>query len=63
MPLPHGILNGLGIFLISYNVTVFLINLIVFDEFFKKKQEIQNNERVLIISLLIHAARIDENYT
>ena len=38
MPLPHGILNGLGIFLISYNVTVFLINLIVFDEFLKKKK-------------------------
>ena len=35
----------------------------MFKKFFKKKQEIQNNERVLIISLLIHAARIDENYT
>ena len=37
----------------------------MFKKFLKKKQEIQNNdnERVLIISLLIHAARIDENYT
>ena len=35
----------------------------MFKKFFKKEQEIQNNERVLIISLLIHAARIDENYT
>ena len=35
----------------------------MFKKLFKKKQEIPNNERVLIISLLIHAARIDENYT
>ena len=35
----------------------------MFKKLFKKKQEIPNNERVLIISLLIHAARIDECYT
>ena len=34
----------------------------MFKKLFKKKQEIPNNERILIISLLIHAARIDENY-
>ena len=32
--------------------------------FFKKKEkENTNNENVLIIALLIHAAKIDENYT
>ena len=32
--------------------------------FFKKKEEKdQNNKNVLIIALLIHAAKIDENYT
>ena len=32
--------------------------------FFKKKEkEDTNNENVLIIALLIHAAKIDENYT
>ena len=32
--------------------------------FFKKKeQEDTNNKNVLIIALLIHAAKIDENYT
>ena len=35
----------------------------MFKKLFKKKQEIPNNERVLIISLLIHAAKIDEKYT
>jgi len=33
-------------------------------KFFKKKEnESQNNKNVLIIALLIHAAKIDENYT
>ena len=33
-------------------------------KFFKKKEnEIPNNKNVLIIALLIHAAKIDENYT
>ena len=32
--------------------------------FFKKKEEKDpNNKNVLIIALLIHAAKIDENYT
>ena len=32
--------------------------------FFKKKEkEDTNNKNVLIIALLIHAAKIDENYT
>ena len=31
--------------------------------FSKKKNEASDNENVLIASLLIHAARIDENYT
>ena len=32
--------------------------------FFKKKEkESSNNKNVLIIALLIHAAKIDENYT
>ena len=32
--------------------------------FFKKKEnESSNNENILIIALLIHAAKIDENYT
>jgi len=35
----------------------------MFKKLFKKKQETPNNERVLVVSLLIHAARIDENYT
>ena len=29
----------------------------------KKENESQNNKNVLIIALLIHAAKIDENYT
>jgi uncharacterized tellurite resistance protein B-like protein len=34
------------------------------DKFFKKTKKITpNNEIILIASLLIHAARIDENYT
>ena len=32
-------------------------------KFFKKKKEISNNENPLIIALLVHAAKIDENYT
>ena len=35
----------------------------MFKKLFKKKQETPNNERVLVISLLIHAAKIDEKYT
>ena len=31
--------------------------------FFKKKNESPNSKNVLIIALLIHAAKIDENYT
>ena len=32
--------------------------------FFKKqKKESQNNKNILIIALLVHAAKIDENYT
>ena len=30
---------------------------------FKKKNKISNNENILIIALLVHAAKIDENYT
>jgi len=30
---------------------------------FKKKNKIPNNENILIIALLVHAAKIDENYT
>ena len=36
----------------------------MFKKFFKKKEnESPNNKNVLIIALLIHAAKIDENYT
>ena len=36
----------------------------MFKKFLKKKEnESQNNKNVLIIALLIHAAKIDENYT
>ena len=36
----------------------------MFKNFFKKqKKENLNNKNILIIALLIHAARIDENYT
>ncbi|MDC6465560.1 TerB family tellurite resistance protein [Pelagibacteraceae bacterium] len=31
--------------------------------FTKPKEEDKNNKNILIISLLVHAARIDENYT
>ncbi len=31
--------------------------------FKKKKEEDKNNKNILIISLLVHAAKIDENYT
>ncbi len=34
----------------------------MFKKFFKKKED-TNNENVLIIALLIHAAKIDEHYT
>ena len=32
-------------------------------KFFKKKKEINDNKNILITSLLIHAAKIDENYS
>ena len=36
----------------------------MFKKFFKKKEnEISNNKNALIAALLIHAAKIDENYT
>ena len=36
----------------------------MFKNFFKKeKKENSNDKNILIIALLIHAARIDENYT
>ena len=35
----------------------------MFKKFFKEKKETQSNDKVLVVSLLIHAAKIDENYT
>jgi len=35
----------------------------MFDKIFKKKKENLNNKNILIAALLIHAAKIDENYT
>ena len=35
----------------------------MFDKIFKKKKENSNNKNILIAALLIHAAKIDENYT
>ena len=35
----------------------------MFKKIFKKKEEINTNKDVLVASLLIHAAKIDENYT
>ena len=35
----------------------------MFKKFFKKKDEINKDETILIPSLLIHAAKIDEHYT
>ena len=36
----------------------------MFKNFFKKeKKEISNNKNILVTALLIHAAKIDENYT
>tara|TARA_Y100000590_G_scaffold442274_1_gene570174 strand:+ start:112 stop:537 length:426 start_codon:yes stop_codon:yes gene_type:complete len=36
----------------------------MFSKFFKKKEKnITNNKNVLVTALLIHAAKIDENYT
>ena len=32
-------------------------------KFLKKKEKTPNNKNILIIALLIHAAKIDENYT
>tara|TARA_B110001450_G_C17191554_1_gene307575 strand:+ start:73 stop:495 length:423 start_codon:yes stop_codon:yes gene_type:complete len=33
------------------------------EKFFKKTEKKQENDKVLIASLLVHAAKIDENYT
>ena len=35
----------------------------MFKKLFKKKNKISNNENIFIIALLVHAAKIDENYT
>ena len=35
----------------------------MFGKIFKKKKENSNNKNILIAALLIHAAKIDENYT
>ena len=35
----------------------------MFKKIFKKKNESPSSKNVLIIALLIHAAKIDENYT
>ena len=36
----------------------------MFKKFFKKKNEDNvNNENILITALLVHAAKIDDNYT
>ena len=35
----------------------------MFKKIFNKKKEISNNKNILVAALLIHAARIDENYT
>ena len=35
----------------------------MFKNFFKKKEKISQNNDVLIAALLVHAAKIDENYT
>ena len=35
----------------------------MFDKIFKKKKENSNNKNILVAALLIHAAKIDENYT
>jgi len=35
----------------------------MFKNLFKKKEKNNTNTNILVVSLLIHAARIDENYT
>ena len=35
----------------------------MFDKIFKKKKENSNNKNIVVAALLIHAAKIDENYT
>ena len=35
----------------------------MFNKIFKKKKDNSNNKNILIAALLIHAAKIDENYT
>ena len=35
----------------------------MFKKFFKKEKKVDSNNNVLIIALLIHAAKIDDNYT
>ena len=35
----------------------------MFKKFFKKKEKISNNRNILIAALLVHAAKIDDEYT
>ena len=35
----------------------------MFKKIFNKKKEISNNKNILVAALLIHASKIDENYT
>ena len=35
----------------------------MFKKIFNKKKEISNNKNILVAALLIHAAKIDENYS
>ena len=35
----------------------------MFDKFFKKKEKISDKKNILIAALLIHAAKIDDEYT
>ena len=33
------------------------------EKFFKKTEKKQENDKILVVSLLVHAAKIDDNYT
>ena len=35
----------------------------MFKKFFKKKEKISDNNNILIAALLVHAAKIDNEYT
>mgnify|MGYP003317897073 CR=1 FL=1 len=35
----------------------------MFKKFFKKKEKISDNKNILIAALLVHAAKIDDEYT